>query len=246
MFQLDVTVKKAVEEEITEQLFANDALSVTATPSAENTVKMTAFFQEKPEINLDYDYTVATYDETAWQNEETVAFHDTTLSCPNVVFGNGAHPTTKLALAAIDDLLSAGGMYKTGVDIGAGSGILAFHLAKYCPDIRISAIDIDPVSVKTIQENSHKLGLEGNILAEVIDITSGFNSEPVDILLVNLPIAVMENAVSYLYELTHKETRIILTGFTEKWIPLMTELVQKCGWSVKQKQSQDGWQLWVV
>ncbi|MDY6950281.1 MAG: 50S ribosomal protein L11 methyltransferase [Thermodesulfobacteriota bacterium] len=86
-------------------------------------------------------------------------------------FGNGAHPTTCLALEAIDVVLgdafsSTRKSPFTGLDVGTGTGILAIALAKLGVE-RVLGLDIDPCAVS---EASHNVFLNG--LAEQVTVAN--------------------------------------------------------------------------
>jgi ribosomal protein L11 methyltransferase len=61
-------------------------------------------------------------------------------------FGSGEHETTKSCLLAFETLLETHA-FKNTLDMGCGSGILGIAAAKLCPDIRVTAVDIDPESI---------------------------------------------------------------------------------------------------
>jgi ribosomal protein L11 methyltransferase len=69
---------------------------------------------------------------------------------PGMAFGTGTHPTTQLCLSLIEDYLQPG---MIAFDIGCGSGILSIAAAKLGAE-RVVAVDIDPASVQSTQENS--------------------------------------------------------------------------------------------
>lgn len=74
---------------------------------------------------------------------------------PGRGFGTGDHPTTRLALHAVDRLVQPG---QTVLDVGAGSGILALAAAKF--GARAFGIDIDPEAVRDAIEQAERNGLE--------------------------------------------------------------------------------------
>jgi ribosomal protein L11 methyltransferase len=83
---------------------------------------------------------------------------------PGMAFGTGAHPSTRLCLELIEDLLefqNIKGNKLTGrnsakvfdvIDIGCGSGILAIAALKLGAG-QAFCVDIDPIAVKISQEN---------------------------------------------------------------------------------------------
>jgi ribosomal protein L11 methyltransferase len=77
-------------------------------------------------------------------------------------FGDGAHPTTSLALRAIDVVLAdhlclRAKSLLAGLDVGTGSGILAIALVKLGVE-KVVGIDLDPCS---LSEATHNVLLNG-------------------------------------------------------------------------------------
>ena len=69
-------------------------------------------------------------------------------------FGTGQHATTSGCLETLDALATEGLEPENALDLGTGSGILAFAMAKCWPSLRVTASDIDPVSVDVAIENA--------------------------------------------------------------------------------------------
>ena len=63
---------------------------------------------------------------------------------PGMAFGTGVHPTTRLAMEALERYVSPGA---TVLDVGTGSGILA-EAARLLGAGRVVGCDIDPVAVE--------------------------------------------------------------------------------------------------
>lgn len=72
---------------------------------------------------------------------------------PGMAFGTGTHASTRLVLEELERLADAGAAPDRVLDVGAGSGILAIAACKAWPDVRVVAIDNDPVAVATCAEN---------------------------------------------------------------------------------------------
>ncbi len=66
-------------------------------------------------------------------------------------FGTGHHETTAACLAMLDAL--AGERFGEVVDLGTGTGLLAFAARHLWPDAHVLATDIDPVAIAVTQEN---------------------------------------------------------------------------------------------
>ena len=73
---------------------------------------------------------------------------------PGMAFGTGQHETTNLCLAAISDLKDNGRDFKTILDLGCGSGILAIAAAKIWLGAAITASDNDLIAEKVTIENA--------------------------------------------------------------------------------------------
>ena len=69
-------------------------------------------------------------------------------------FGTGQHETTTGCLMAIDRLKETGGSFSNILDLGTGTGLLAFAALKLWPAARVAASDIDPVSIEVTEENA--------------------------------------------------------------------------------------------
>jgi ribosomal protein L11 methyltransferase len=69
-------------------------------------------------------------------------------------FGTGQHETTTGCLLALDRMKATGGNFTNIIDVGTGTGLLAFAALKLWPAARITASDIDPISIEVTQENA--------------------------------------------------------------------------------------------
>jgi ribosomal protein L11 methyltransferase len=69
-------------------------------------------------------------------------------------FGTGQHETTTGCLIALDRLKRQGFIARNLVDVGTGTGLLAFAGLRLWPGARAMASDIDPVAVEVTEENA--------------------------------------------------------------------------------------------
>lgn len=96
---------------------------------------------------------------------------------PGAAFGDGAHPTTQLCLAAVERQMQEIGRLGTPgpalIDLGAGTGILAIAAAKLGA-APVLAVDIDPAAVRVARANvalnqvQEQVRVEQGSLAEVL------------------------------------------------------------------------------
>lgn len=71
-----------------------------------------------------------------------------------LAFGTGQHATTAGCLRMLDSLKRRGRRYREILDLGTGTGLLAFGAARLWPSARVVASDIDPVSIAVVAENA--------------------------------------------------------------------------------------------
>ena len=74
-------------------------------------------------------------------------------------FGTGHHETTAGCLEALDALKRQGFVARNLIDVGTGTGLLAFAALRLWPRARATASDIDPVSVEVTRENARINGI---------------------------------------------------------------------------------------
>lgn len=142
-------------------------------------------------------------------------------------FGNGAHPTTCLALRAMDvvlgdDLCLLGRSHLSGLDMGTGSGILAIALAKLGVE-KVVGIDIDPCA---LSEATHNVSLNGRGCQVMISKTplerlAGCFS----VIVANLAYPTLRRLSPHLSKRMEKGGVLILSGFKE---PVAGDLGRTC------------------
>ncbi|MCK5634887.1 MAG: 50S ribosomal protein L11 methyltransferase, partial [Anaerolineales bacterium] len=83
---------------------------------------------------------------------------------PGMAFGTGLHPSTRLCLEAIEDILQPGDNI---LDVGCGTGILSIASVLLGAN-HVLAVDTDDIAVQATRENA-----ERNRVAEHIQVESG-------------------------------------------------------------------------
>ncbi|QTD56652.1 50S ribosomal protein L11 methyltransferase [Parasphingorhabdus cellanae] len=69
-------------------------------------------------------------------------------------FGTGHHETTMCCLESLDRLKRLGQQYDNIIDVGTGTGLLAFAARDLWPTAQIIASDIDPVAIEVSAQNA--------------------------------------------------------------------------------------------
>ena len=69
-------------------------------------------------------------------------------------FGTGQHETTTGCLLALDRLKAGGATFANLLDLGTGTGLLAFAAMRLWPAARAAASDVDPIAIEVAAENA--------------------------------------------------------------------------------------------
>lgn len=163
---------------------------------------------------------------------------------PGVAFGTGAHATTQLCLAALEQqLVEPMNHPYTVADIGCGTGILAIAALLLGAD-QAYAVDTDPLAVQAAQECRDLNGLEASrmqvaegSMAEAIALMNA----PADGFCCNIFAHVIIELIPYMTQLVKPEGWGILSGMLERQVPEVTAALNAQGWQVTQHWQQEDW-----
>jgi ribosomal protein L11 methylase PrmA len=128
---------------------------------------------------------------------------------PSMGFGTGHHATTRLCLAALQQIDLRG---KTVLDVGTGSGVLAIT-ASLLGAAQSVGIDDDQDAIENARENvALNGGVDVQLLVGDLRVTL---LAPHDVVLANLTGGLLVQAAERLRELTAPQGRLILSGFMQ-------------------------------
>jgi ribosomal protein L11 methyltransferase len=126
---------------------------------------------------------------------------------PGVVFGNGLHPTTQDCLRALA-CAARERPFNRVLDFGTGTGILAVAAVRLGA-VKVSAIDLNPLCVKTAERN-----VELNKLKEKIRVVRGpaasFFDEIADMVVANIHYDVIQEMLDR--RRFRRRDRLIISG----------------------------------
>ncbi|ADO44536.1 Methyltransferase type 11 [Hydrogenobacter thermophilus TK-6] len=115
---------------------------------------------------------------------------------PGMAFGTGLHPSTQLSLMLIEEFFKRGW---SAIDVGCGSGILAFALKKLSAR-KVLAIDIDERAIEECEKNASLNRLKITCLkAKPEDIKESF-----DFLVANLELSIFKREIDHIKPLFKK------------------------------------------
>jgi ribosomal protein L11 methyltransferase len=134
---------------------------------------------------------------------------------PGRAFGTGAHPSTRLVIAALEDLAEQAWGVHRFLDLGCGSGILAIAASRLWPEARGLAVDNDPEAVACAGENLERnrvvtVNLLTGTLEDVALATS--RAAPFDLVMANIQLNVLEVLAPQLGAVLAEGGRLVLSG----------------------------------
>lgn len=155
---------------------------------------------------------------------------------PGMAFGTGTHPTTKMSLFALEQVLRGG---ETVLDVGTGSGVLSIA-SSLLGAKEIFAYDLDDVAVRVAQENIALNAGTENIHVAAGDLLKGVDIEA-DVIVANILADILVNLTDDAYRLLKDEGYLIMSGIiSEKW-DLVRESAEAAGFFLETHMIQGEW-----
>jgi ribosomal protein L11 methyltransferase len=161
---------------------------------------------------------------------------------PGMAFGTGLHPTTRLSLQGLENVLQPG---DTLLDIGCGTGILSIAAVLLGAD-QVLAVDIDDDAVEASRENTirnhvaDKIRVEQGSL-ERVKILQAETRLP-DIIVANIIFPVLTQLFQEGLETFVKpEGHIILSGVLAEQVDPLLERAEAAGLMLEEVLSEEDW-----
>lgn len=155
---------------------------------------------------------------------------------PGMAFGTGTHPTTKMSLFALEQVLRGG---ETVLDVGTGSGVLSIA-SSLLGAKSIYAYDLDEVAVRVAQENIDLNAGTENIHVATGNLLQGVDTQA-DVIVANILADILINMTEDAYRLVKDEGYLIMSGIiSEKW-EMVRESAEKAGFFLETHMIQGEW-----
>lgn len=172
----------------------------------------------------------------SWTDYEVTTGEKTIKLDPGMAFGTGTHPTTKMSLFALEQVLRGG---ETVLDVGTGSGVLSIA-SSLLGAKEIFAYDLDDVAVRVTQENIALNAGTENIHVAAGDLLKGIDIEA-DVIVANILADILVNLTDDAYRLLKDEGYLIMSGIiSEKW-NLVRESAEAAGFFLETHMIQGEW-----
>lgn len=170
-----------------------------------------------------------------WESFDAVAGDHVIVLDPGQAFGTGDHPTTRMCLEFIEELVTSD---QSVLDLGCGSGILAVG-AKMLGSERVLAIDIDPLAVEVAKENFKLNSVD--VESQVGDVTELQLEAGWDIVVSNIISATLINlAPDAQYALKQGGKWVVSGIIDQNWLDVQ-EAAARSGFKLEKFCQEDGW-----
>jgi ribosomal protein L11 methyltransferase len=158
-------------------------------------------------------------------------------------FGTGHHATTSGCLAMLDGL--ADRSFRNVIDVGTGTGVLAFAAAHLWPDAAITATDIDPAAVDVTRENAAANHVDG---VELIVADGALNDAitaraPYDLVIANILAGPLVSMAPELAAIADANATILLAGLLETQRENVVAAFAACGATLDTQDRRGDWTI---
>jgi len=169
-------------------------------------------------------------------------------------FGTGQHETTTGCLIALSGLKAGGAAVANLLDLGTGTGLLAFAALKLWPAARAAASDNDPVAIEVSEENAainrvkpgRARGQLELLVAEGMDHVRLRSRAPFDLVIANIlagPLIALAPSVAAAIA---PGGRLILAGLLDHQAPAVAAAYRRQGMMLTGRVERGEWPTLVM
>ncbi|WP_267382013.1 MULTISPECIES: 50S ribosomal protein L11 methyltransferase [unclassified Sphingomonas] len=158
-------------------------------------------------------------------------------------FGTGHHETTSGCLAMLDALADRD--FGNVIDIGTGTGLLAFAAVELWPGADATATDIDPVAIAVTRENAALNGVAG---LDLIVADGTLDPEivaraPYDLVIANILAGPLVSMAPEIAAIAAPGAAIVLAGLLETQREPVAAAYAACGCTVEAVDRRGDWSV---
>lgn len=167
----------------------------------------------------------------------------------SLAFGTGGHATTTGCLTMLDTLRRRGQRFDHIVDIGTGTGLLAFAANHLWPRAYVTASDIDPVSIDVAKDNARinavALGQQSGRVA--LCAASGTDHEmilrraPYDLIIANILAGPLIELAPAFAAIVRDGGTLILAGLLSHQVDAVARAGRAYGFRLAEKTGEGDW-----
>ncbi|WP_342658360.1 50S ribosomal protein L11 methyltransferase [Sphingomonas sp. NY01] len=158
-------------------------------------------------------------------------------------FGTGHHETTSGCLAMLDAM--AGTPVSNAIDVGTGTGLLAFAVRHLWPDAAVMATDIDPMAIIVTRENAQANAIDRVecIVADGALDDAITAAAPYDLVIANILAGPLVSMAPELAAIAAPNATILLAGLLETQRGDVTAAYAACGCTVEAVDRRGDWSV---
>lgn len=164
-------------------------------------------------------------------------------------FGTGHHETTSGCLETLDHLRRHGKRYNNIIDVGTGTGLLAFAAHHLWPTAKIMASDIDQTAVDVSVENAatnrvpvgNKRGAVRFLMSNGLDHPAIQRRAPYDLIIANILAMPLIALASQISAAAQPGTILILAGLLEHQKDEVVAAYARAGFRVSNVRQENQW-----
>jgi ribosomal protein L11 methyltransferase len=160
---------------------------------------------------------------------------------PGPAFGTGQHPTTRMCLQAMEDLI-VGGRW-TLLDVGTGSGILSLY-GVILRAGRVVALDIDPEAIRWAKRNANLNALAGKITFTTTPLEK--IQGPFSVVTANIVMSTILDLLPHLARVLERKGWLILSGLLRNQVPFLEKVLKTRGLMRGMVLEEDEWACLIV
>jgi ribosomal protein L11 methyltransferase len=169
-------------------------------------------------------------------------------------FGTGGHETTSGCLTMLDAMKRSGKRFDHIIDIGTGTGLLAFAAGHLWPRAYVTASDIDPISIEVTADNAAVNGVPlGLSMGQVaLCIACGTDARliqqraPYDLIIANILAGPLIELAPSFAAIAHEGSSLILAGLLNTQAEAVLRAYQMQGYMLVRRSDHGDWPcLWL-
>ena len=160
-------------------------------------------------------------------------------------FGTGHHATTTGCLLMLERLADEGRRFERIIDVGTGTGLLAFAAGRLWPMAEIVATDIDPAAIEVTRENAEKndVGAVDLIVADGALHAAITARAPYDLVIANVLAGPLVSMAPELAAIAAPDATIVLAGLLDGQVDDVVAAYRACRCTLTASDPRGDWTI---